>query len=267
MGPTTDTSALIYTDADNTLWDTNAVFADAQLRLLQSAESIAGLRVADDDPLRYVRQYDQAIAKLHHARLRYPPAFLIRALVLGLNGLAPGDAASRVISEGATPSEREARGINDFEADIAKVPPLLPGVRVGLEQAYESGVPVYVVTEGPAERARDRLKFLHIERYASGLLSAVKSRELYARLADKAAQRRPVMIGDQPDRDVRLAHDAGLTTVLVVGTFRPEWTLDKDIAVADTVAPNFAAAIAWILERYAGQTRQSSYLTDTSKAV
>lgn len=109
--------AWIYTDADNTLWDTNAVFADAQLYLLEHAEKIAGQPTPSATPLEYLRRYDQAIAKRHHLRLRYPPALLIRALVMGLQGAASEDAAAAVMVTGALPSAEEEIALKSYQVN------------------------------------------------------------------------------------------------------------------------------------------------------
>ena len=238
----------IYTDADNTLWDTNAVFADAQLHLLEHAEKIARKHTPSSTPLEYLRRYDQAIAKQHHLRLRYPPALLIRALIMGLQGATSDAAAAALMVNGAVPSSEERSALQSYEADLARVPCLLPGVKDGLQLANDSRIPVYVVTEGPADTARTRLKSLGIESYTSGVLSAQKTRDLYIRLIERAFPRRAVMIGDQPDRDVQLAHDAGMTTILVASRFRPEWLGTSDSGGADAVTQDFLAAIRWVVE-------------------
>lgn len=92
-------SAWIYTDADNTLWDTNALFMQAQLALLNAAEQFSGARAPHDNGLEYVRQFDQAIASFHHSRLRYPPALLLRALQEGLKGSSAKDAAQSALAQ------------------------------------------------------------------------------------------------------------------------------------------------------------------------
>jgi putative hydrolase of the HAD superfamily len=241
-------SAWIYTDADNTLWDTNAIFETAQLKMLSSAETIAGRPAPEEQRVEFLRRYDQAIAKRHHSKLRYPPPLLIRALMLGLEGMSPDDAAVKVIARGAVPDAEEARAIGVYQTELARTPPLLPGVLSGLELATANQVPVYVVTEGSVESARGRAEDLAIKPYISGILSATKTADLYVRLKERAAPRRAIMIGDQPDRDIRLAHNAGVTTVFVRGRFRPDWHSEEDAGVADATVDTFDAAVTWILD-------------------
>ena len=55
-------AACIYTDADNTLWDTDAVFREAQLGLLNDVENLSERSLSRSDRLEFLREYDQAIA-------------------------------------------------------------------------------------------------------------------------------------------------------------------------------------------------------------
>jgi putative hydrolase of the HAD superfamily len=247
MSSRNDSSIWIYTDADNTLWDTDSVFADAQLEMLSSAELIAGRAARQEGRLEYLRSYDQAIAKRHHSKLRYPPALLIRALALGLHGVPADVAATKVIASGAIPDATEESAISKYQTSLARTPPLLPGVLDGLEDAASHDTPVYIVTEGSVDSARKRTKDLAIESFISGFLSAVKSPELFFRLKERAAPRQAVMIGDQPDRDIRPAQSAGLGTVLIRSRFRPAWHSENDAALADVIVDRFDSAITWIL--------------------
>ncbi|HTD32123.1 MAG TPA: hypothetical protein VK665_00580, partial [Candidatus Elarobacter sp.] len=54
----------LFSDADNRLWDTNAVYERAQLRLLNDVEASAGARapVPEAGRLDYLRAIDQRIA-------------------------------------------------------------------------------------------------------------------------------------------------------------------------------------------------------------
>ena len=71
---------VLLADADNTLWDTDSVFAEAQLVLLDETERVTRTRCATDDRLAFVRAYDQALASRHHLHLKYPPQMLVAAL-------------------------------------------------------------------------------------------------------------------------------------------------------------------------------------------
>lgn len=242
---TINVTTWIYADADNTLWDTDGVYAEAQLSLLSAAELIAEHAGPTTGRLEFVRQYDQAIAARHHARLRYPPALLLRAIVDGLKGIPSEQAASIVVRHGHAPSEREAVALQTFNEVLSGLPPLLPSVIEGLQLAKRSAFPVYVVTEGPGELLQARLSLHHIDQFVTGTVPASKTTELYERLIKRAAPRTPVMIGDQPDRDIRMAKQAGMKAVLIPSRFRPAWSSTADAAMADIVVETFLQAIEW----------------------
>lgn len=243
----------IYTDADNTLWDTDAVFRDAQLALLKEAEALAERTVSRSDRLQFLRDYDQAIAARHHARLRYPPALLIRALCAGLSGVSPDEAAARAVAEGSVPTVAEQAALERYADSLKRVPPVLPTVREALELARNADAPVYVITEGPLELVRGRLEALQLDALVTGSLSAAKSRELYSRLVQRASPRRATMVGDQLDRDIQMAHEAGMQTVLVESRFRPAWTQGVSQEVADAIVKTYLQGIEWILDRARGR--------------
>jgi putative hydrolase of the HAD superfamily len=241
------TSTCIYTDADNTLWDTDGLFAEAQLLLLSAAEQITQQKCKASSRLEFVRSYDQAIAAKHHAHLRYPPALLLRALEEGLHGGTAEETASKVLAQGYEPTHAEAVALTQHSALLSRLPTLLSSVREGLDLARSRQIPVYVVSEGPIELLRSRLQALHIDELTDGALSVTKSRYLYERLLRRAASATSFMIGDQADRDVRLAREAGMHAILVPGRFRPRWMNDKDAELADAVVENFQAAIEYVV--------------------
>ena len=85
--------AIVFVDADNTLWDTNAVYAEAQLAMLTTVEQCVGRLLLVQDRLDWLRAIDQALAERHHAGLRYPPRLLAQATALALTGHKASTAA------------------------------------------------------------------------------------------------------------------------------------------------------------------------------
>jgi putative hydrolase of the HAD superfamily len=243
----------IYSDADNTLWDTDALYAQAQLSLLSEAEKLAGRLASCSDRLDFVRNFDQAIAALHHAGLKYPPALLLRALKDGIHGLEPSKAARRVLSEGATPADAESFSLEKYSTALSGMPPLLAGVKEGLHLAARAKVPVHVVTEGSLQLAKQRLQALGISELVASVLSATKSAELYTRLAQRALPSRSIMIGDQPDRDVHAARVGGMEAVLVPSRFRPAWTRAIGSEATNRQTDNFQDAVRLALELSQGE--------------
>src|SRR5215475_8527897 len=83
---------VVFADADNTLWDTDDVYARAQVDLLKTIEFESGIKIENKDRLAFVRSLDQALAEKHRFGLRYPPRCLARALILVMTGV-PEDIA------------------------------------------------------------------------------------------------------------------------------------------------------------------------------
>jgi len=244
--------AVILADADNTLWDTDAVFADAQSRLLERVECATGQTapVATEQRLAWLRGYDQAIAKVDHRHLRYPPALLVHALALGLAGTAPAEATATVTRGRAPETIADA----DVEAIVAAyfasvgcVPDLLPGVRQGLETAARKGVDIWVLSEGPAECQRARIATHGLDGLVRGVTEVTKNKEQFARQRRRFEPRIIYVVGDQPDRDIVPARAGGCRAVLVPSRFRPAWQRASAWCEADYVSASFDAAVSWIM--------------------
>jgi putative hydrolase of the HAD superfamily len=237
----------IYSDADNTLWDTNAVYANAQLGLLDDAEKIAATTLGQPDRLAFVRLYDQALASRDHRRLKYPPELLVRALALGLKGSQPDAVAERLVSSGVVPDATESAVADRYRVTLNESPPLLPGVAPGLQRAVTAGARVFVVSEGNDQLVRDRLNRLGISHFVSGVLIAPKTPELFRRLVLRADPHPAIVIGDQADRDIAPAVEAGAIGILVPSRFKPKWISAQAESAASYVASDFLDAVNWAL--------------------
>lgn len=239
---------VILTDADNTLWDTDAVYASAQLAMLDEIERIAGTSAPTNDRLAWLREIDQAIASVHHRGLRYPPSLLAHALALAVEG-------SKAVDAAALAEQPRARLLQDdqgsaiadrFVTAIRMLPPLLPGVRTGLDIARTSGVDVWVLTEAHADLQRARIASLGLEHLVAGVSEVSKTIEQYGRQVRRFAPHPVYVFGDQPDRDIIPAAAAGCRTALIPSRFKPFW-FQKETS-ADYVATSFAEAMTWALK-------------------
>ncbi len=220
---------LIFTDADNTLWDTDRVYANAQLKLLKAVEGTIGIRGPATNQLQFVREYDQEIAAKHHKGLRYPPALLAQAIALGLQGIDPRTAA-RIACLGGSPKHK--LGTNGTERIGQRLierlrvrPQLRRGVRRGLRGLAIRGYTTIVVTEGSKTKCRDLLRHYELESFVERVIESPKHPDLYRRVCRLGGGAdHTVMIGDQLDRDILPAKAAGLVTVYFPGGFKPRWS-------------------------------------------
>lgn len=241
---------LVFVDADNTLWDTDGVFARAQLSLLSAVEDATAKLGPAEGRLAYVRSFDQAIAEHHHLGLRYPPRLLVQAIALALQGLSRQEAIRRAWSDGSksglTP-EAVLQIERTFFDMVAAQPDLLEGVHAGLQNLALAGATTVVLTEGSRKRVTRTIEQHGLDVYIERVFEAPKTSRMFERVKGLARGGQTIyMIGDQFTRDIRPASEAGLKTIYVPGAFQPKWEIEA--AEASTItAPTFDAAVSLLV--------------------
>jgi putative hydrolase of the HAD superfamily len=236
--------ATVFVDADNTLWDTDGVYAAAQLKLLAAVEDAIHVRAGAPDRLAYVRVLDQDLAQRHHAGLRYPAKLLAHALASGLQGQDAPTAVRRALLEldhgGALEAPAAEAATSEFFAALKALPPLRPGVEQGLRNLRDMRCLVIVVTEGAQARIASTANALGVTPYIDRLIEAPKQRRLYERVARLSHAPQPMfMVGDQLQRDIAPAKEAGLETIYFPGNFTPKWEPAEDLVRPDHRVTNF----------------------------
>jgi putative hydrolase of the HAD superfamily len=254
-------SAVAFTDADNTLWDTNAVFATAQLRLLDRVESATGIICPSSDRLKFVRHLDQLVAASHHANLKYPPRILAAALALTLLGQRPDRAARQALLSAAS-SIQTALDVESAEvaflADLQEAPKLRPGVSEGLKSLGRANIEVIVITEGNKAKCEKLIAHHAIAPFVSRVLEGTKRPELYKRAMAWAGERQlSFMVGDQLDRDIVPAKQAGVATVYFPSDFRPHWAPAEAEVRPDLTVASFLDAAEWIISEAVRHTHMA----------
>jgi putative hydrolase of the HAD superfamily len=250
--------SVVFSDADNTLWDTNAIFASAQLNVLDRVEAAVGAKAQASDRLAFVREIDQLLAVSHHANLKYPPSLLVASLALTLIGERPNRAVRETLSGSlrSLPQSLDVEVLGGtFVAELQKPPELRAGVREGLTLLSSQRIEVIVITEGSKAKCEKLIARYSLETCISDVLEGHKRPELYKRaLAWKGVVTPSFMIGDQLDRDIVPAKAAGLTTVYFPGEFRPHWTPAEAEVRPDTTVDSYLAAGRWIISELARRT-------------
>lgn len=243
-----DSGLMILTDADNTLWDTDRVYANAQIELLKDVERLTGKYSATEDQLSFVRAFDQELARLHHAGLRYPAHLLVRAIILGLEGSDP-----RVAAKSSWRSESWKRNSRINKGELLRIeqsyihrlsmpPKLRPGVTTGLVALSERSLFPIVVTESAKRRCTELLAYHCLDSMLQRVIEAPKTVQLYKRVHSTAKSgSRAVMIGDQLDRDIAPAKIAGLVTVYFPGGFVPGWAPQSEVVNPDYTVETFTS--------------------------
>jgi putative hydrolase of the HAD superfamily len=228
-----------FIDADNTLWDTDKVFAEAQLNLLGHVERATFQKATTNDRLAFVRELDQLIAERHHARLRYPPRLLVRAIALVLGGIGPEAAAkevwANVSDDPIAPRVVHAEEIErQFVSDLKRLPELRSGVLEGLPTLVGLGCRIVVFTEGNREKCDLILRHYSLRQYVDQIFEGPKNTDTFRRLARLRASGLPtIIVGDQLDRDIAPAQKAGFVTIHFPGGFHPKWQVTNEKEAPD----------------------------------
>lgn len=241
----------MFVDADNTLWDTDGVFAKAQLNLLGAIEDVTGRKCGEIDRLAFVRVTDQRLAERHHLGLRYPPRLLVNALAAVLHGEDCERAVDRTLTGSGVvyvDDKMAAPVIESYFFDLSLLPVLRPGVEAGLLALRDAGCSVLIVTESARAKVARTAEQLGLSNCFSRIIEGVKRPDLYQRvLRLTKMSNHAFMIGDQLDRDIGPAKAAGLKTIYFPGGFRPRWTMKTDSVQPDYVVKTFAEVPSIVL--------------------
>lgn len=203
-------------DGDNTLWDTNQVFENAQREFLRELERL-GQRLSPVDGLAQLRELDQQLIALL-GRAEYDFVLLWRAL-----------AQQRLIQERGletlidTPVSGEETVVSRFMGRLREVPPLLPGAletvaRLRAASGPHTRISMGIFSEGKPSRLQ---KTFDTHRDLTALMDFTvvgpKTPENYRAVAEKqgvlASQAH--MVGDSLKKDILAAQTAGYRTVWV----------------------------------------------------
>ncbi|RJP25076.1 MAG: HAD family hydrolase [Candidatus Abyssobacteria bacterium SURF_5] len=219
---------LVVLDADNTLWDTDLVYAKSQLILLSEIEKHLKVTAPSDDKLSFLRRMDQNLARLHNYNLEYPARLLINALALALTGHSPLVSVREAVRTGTDVLGRDF--INEMEMLFIKklkseIPPLRIGVRQGVKKLHQRGGLLVILTEGNRDKCKLLLNKYELSNYIHKILVARKEVRIYQEILAEfdVASQSNYMVGDQLDRDIAPAKEAGFYTIYFAGGFQPFW--------------------------------------------
>ena len=218
---------LLVTDADNTLWDTNSIYAEAQLCLLAGIEEVVGQACQTKERLAFVRQLDQGLALKHELHLRYPIAHLASAVERALLGYPTEQAIETALrlEDASSVAQRFDRHLDRFEERVRNcTPPLRQGVTNFFRQFDTSTLVLIVATETDSRRCTSVLQHHGLTRYVQDVVSGMKTPMFYGDLSARYPATIRFSVGDQLDRDIAPAKQAKFTTVYFPSEFIPLWS-------------------------------------------
>jgi putative hydrolase of the HAD superfamily len=215
---------VLIVDADNTLWDTDDVFADAQRAMIDALERHG--HVLPGDKLAFLREVDGRMFE-YHGRFEYDfrmlPEALIQAVAQGHADIDPGIVP--VLDE---PSSDAVEAYEAFSSTLETTKPdLLPGVRELVDwlraanAAGEPRVASILVSEGEQGRLTGIARHHNLDEGVFDSVHILPGKDQHsfktavaegrAILGDPCAQ--AVSIGDSLKRDIGPSKAAGCVTI------------------------------------------------------
>ncbi|HKP53629.1 MAG TPA: HAD family hydrolase [Chloroflexia bacterium] len=240
--------SLIVFDADNTLWDANKVFTDAQLALLTSLQD-AGLKIDPAEDLATLRSTDMLLGSILE-RAEYDFRLLVMAMMLiASTGVSKEEAASQVLSDDPSAADLPPEVIDSsfasYSEALMQIPPLFPGTKdvlayIGTCSSKRDPLVTAVLSEGNEERLEMILQAHRIrdERYFDEIVIARKSKQAFEEIKAVGIKLLPeppdqvrtlvMMVGDSLHRDIKLANQADFMTVYKPSRFKGHETPQEE---------------------------------------
>jgi putative hydrolase of the HAD superfamily len=246
-------------DADNTLWDTNAVFRDAQVEMLSVLAS-KGLLEEPEDHVEELRRLDrQLMGKM--GRNEYDFRALADALIIYYRDACdPGKAVKTVVEEHARGEGYSSLAKNAYERfsdTLKEVPDLLLGVRETLraigDLKEQHDVTLALFSEGNEDRLYRILEVHNDVAECFDLIRVIGKKDVASfedlrqslkRKVGDSENPTCVMVGDSINSDIRPANKAGFVTVYKPADFegretpadeagQPDFTIEQVSEVID----------------------------------
>jgi len=237
------TGIVLAIDGDNTLWDTNSVFEDAQRWLISS---LRRARPGGSVTLSFelLRRVDDLLIQ-HTGRQEYDFQLLVLALISLQKGMTETEAASAAMREiqespNGVDAKLAAKISRAFYLRLQTIPPLLPSVRRSLEElsrlktCNRGRLALILLSEGNEVRIRSILKshfsrktifdvFHIVERKSEDALLDAQvrgSRVLESESGCSQIQTQLVVVGDNIASDIVPGNSIGAITIYIAGGYR-----------------------------------------------
>jgi putative hydrolase of the HAD superfamily len=241
-------------DADNTLWDTNAVFSAAQVALLDVFEN-AGILTNARHRVQELRALDRALM-LRLECHEYDFHLLATAVAYHYHyAFTPATAVAYAVEQRAHMEHASLRPVIEdacgaYVETLGQIPPLLPGVRETLStlcacRTTPASLATVIFSEGNHLRLERIIAAYNIREqgYFNEIVIGPKTAQAFQHAGATGQRYLPatqsqevvtVVIGDSLERDIRHAKAAGFTTIYIPGAFK-----GREIPQSDLDRPDF----------------------------
>jgi FMN phosphatase YigB (HAD superfamily) len=232
-------AVILIVDGDNTLWDTNVIFENAQLNMLRNLNK-ENLNIDPETEISRLREFDDVLVR-HYNKHEYDFSVLALSLYSFYKGLERDEAIRRACEafEKKLDIERMDFAIkcgNKFKEELRKFPPLFKDAKETLETLKQHDCVIILSSEGDKERVRRILRYYSMESYFDHVLNGRKSVEQFKEarkigiqiwrmkhLEDKKIPK-IMVVGDLLDRDIQFGNLIGAITVYKPGGYKGHQT-------------------------------------------
>jgi phosphoglycolate phosphatase-like HAD superfamily hydrolase len=221
-------------DGDNTLWDTNGVFTEAQKDILRDLAKV-GIPADPERDFSLLRKIDDLLIR-HFGRHEYDNTYLSLCLIRHFRGECVEDVeqVALIVDSGNSSELKVSKEIGAaFVAASQRVPALLPEVVESLSLIHKSGRTLMVLySEGREARTKRICDYYGMSEYFDHIVLGDKSIEDWFKVKDRVLrffserypedERQPkiYVIGDRLERDIRPGNVIGATTIYKPGGYK-----------------------------------------------
>lgn len=238
-------------DGDNTLWDTNAVFTDAQKNILRGLKE-AGIHADRERDFGLLRKVDDLLIK-YFGKREYDITHLPLCLIRHFKGDPVEDVnqVAKIVASSESTEVTLAQTLgSEFNASLTRLPDLFPDVIEGLSLIRQAGRTVMILySEGRESRLRRICDHYGMANYFHDIVLGDKSLEDWFNSKERAIKifkkvfpretKQPTIyvIGDLLERDVRPGNLIGARTIYKPGGYKGvETPKDEEHTPAMTVS-------------------------------
>lgn len=238
-------------DGDNTLWDTNAVFTDAQKNILRDLKE-ARFQADSERDFALLRKVDDLLIK-HFGKREYDITYLPLCLMRHFKGEPVEDVnqVAKIVANSEASELTLAQTLgSEFNASLKRLPNLFPDVIESLSSIRQAGRTVMVLySEGMEARLKRICDHYNMSTYFHDIILGNKSVEDWFKTKERAVkvfkevfsrarkQPRIYVIGDLLERDIRPGNLIGARTIYKPGGYRGvETPQDKEHTPSMTIS-------------------------------
>lgn len=225
---------IIIFDGDNTLWDTNAIFTDAQLAVLEELRN-SGLDIDPKEEFNNLRLFDDMLIKKYQ-KYEYNFKVLSFALYLYYKNKSSKEEAIQIaydiFKEGKKEDDLDVaeKCYEAFKNKLIQIPSLFPNVKKTLKYLKDIKCFLILLSEGKKERLLKIIDYHDLEQFFDHVSTERKSIEIFNKLISKYSEmlkysrncpRKVIVVGDMLEREILIGNIIGAITIYKPGGYKP----------------------------------------------